>query len=390
MRTTRPSRVATWARELKSLRLGTALTTLALLIATPALADETSAYNAGIAAFEAGEFATAYAAWLPLAHSGDVNAQRNLGLLHQTGRGVTLDLGAAFYWYRLAAEAGNAPAANSVAMMYLAGDGLPSDYVAAGAWLTRAAAQGYGPAQLNLGLLYERGIGVEQDDRTALGWFVLAAENGQGTAVARITQIRSRLADAGARAPTRESRMAVQLSWAIVRGLTGVGNDVEVAALTQAAALNGVAASAAPAAEAPPALPTLGVLTPPVPAILLAEAAEALTGFNRIAAADRLVRGRAAFERGDGGIAMTALLPAAIAGDAESQFLVGRMYEAGIGVTADPAEAVAWLALAAIQGHIGAIAAEEGTGAKLDPEQLERATRLVAVRTSARRPTALP
>ncbi len=389
MMTTRPSRVATWARTSKSFGLGTALTIVALFIATPASADETSAYNAGVAAFEAGEFAAAYAAWLPLAQSGDVDAQRNLGLLHQTGRGVTLDLGAAFYWYRLAAEAGNAPAANSVAMMYLAGDGLPSDYVAAGAWLTRAAAQGYGPAQLNLGLLYERGIGVEQDDRTALGWFVLAAENGQSTAVARITQIRNRLADARAPAPTRESRMAVQLSWAIVRGLTGVGNDVEVAALTQAAALDGLAASPG-AAPGPPALPTLGVLTPPVPAILLAEAAEALTGFNRIAAADRLVRGRAAFERGDGGVAMTALLPAAIAGDAESQFLVGRMYEAGMGVPADPAEAVAWLALAAIQGHVGAVAAVEATGARLDPEQFERATRLVAARTSARRPTGVP
>ena len=383
---TRPSRVATWARELKSFGLGTALTVLALLIATPALADETSAYNAGVAAFEAGEFAAAYAAWLPLAQSGDVDAQRNLGLLHQTGRGVPLDLGAAFYWYRLAAEAGNAPSANSVAMMYLAGDGLPSDYVAAGAWLTRAAAQGYGPAQFNLGLLYERGIGFEQDDRAALGWFVLAAENGQGAAVARITQIRGRLADGGAPPPTRESRMAVQLSWAIVRGLTGIGTDVEVAALTQAAALDGAPDAAA---EAPP-LPILGVLTPPVPAILMAEATEALTGLNRIAAADRLVRGRAAFERGDGGAAMTALLPAAIAGDAESQFLVGRMYEAGMGVAADPAEAVAWLALAAIQGHIGAMAAVEGTGATLDPAQLERATRLAAARTPSRRAPGAP
>jgi TPR repeat protein len=69
---------------------------LALGIATPASADAESAYNAGVAAFEAGDFAKAYSAWLPLAHSGEVDAQRNIGLLHQTGRGVALDLGAAF------------------------------------------------------------------------------------------------------------------------------------------------------------------------------------------------------------------------------------------------------------------------------------------------------
>jgi TPR repeat protein len=292
-------------------------------------------------------------------------------------------------------------------MMYLAGDGLPSDYVAAGAWLTRAAAQSYGPAQFNLGLLYERGIGVEQDDRTALGWYVLAAENGQPAAVARITQLRGRIAETGERAPpTREAKLAVQLSWAIVRGLTGVGNDVEVAALTRATTLDGVAVSVVPVdgsdvapgerPDMPPQRPTINLLTPPVPAILLAEAAEARAGFNHVAAVDRAARGRGAFERGDGLVAMAALLPGAIAGDAESQFLVGRMYEAGLGVAPDPAEAVAWLALAALQGHAGALAAVEGAAAKLDAEQLERATRLTAARNPARPtpplgvPSALP
>ncbi|MBM3506803.1 MAG: sel1 repeat family protein [Alphaproteobacteria bacterium] len=240
---TRPSQVGSWARKLKFFGLGTALT-LALLPAIPAMADDNAAYNAGVAAFEAGEYAAAHAARLPLARSGDLDAQRNVGLLYQTGRGVPLDLGVAFYWYRLAAEAGNAPAANSVAMMYLAGDGLPSDYVAASAWLARAAAQGYGPAQFNLGLLYERGIGVEQDDQTALGWFVLAAENGQAGAIAHVTQPRDRLTQGGAvPPPTRQARMAVELAWAVVRGLTGVGADVEVAALRPAPAMDGVAAS---------------------------------------------------------------------------------------------------------------------------------------------------
>jgi len=114
--------------------------------------------------------------------------------------------------------------------------------------------------------------------------------------------------------------------------------------------------------------------------VLVAEAAEARAGFNRIALTERTGIGRTAFARGDGVAALGALLPAAIAGDAEAQFLVGRVYEAGLGVAADPSEAVAWMALAALQGHAGALAAVEAAGAKLDGDQLERATRLAAVR----------
>ncbi len=386
MPASRPS-LGYWARN----KLGTALLTLALPFATPALAaaeadPDLAAYNTGVAAFEAGEFRAAYAAWLPLAQSGDIDAQRNVGLLYQTGRGVPLDLGVAFYWYRLSAEGGNAASANSVAMMYLAGDGLPSDYVAAAAWLSRAASIGYGPAQFNLGLLYERGIGVEQDDQTALGWFVLAAESGQTGAIARITLLRSRLAElTAAPPPTRAARQQVELAWAIVRGLVSLQTDIEVATLRTTPAAGDTAATASDAGRS-----TLELLLPPVPPLLVAEAAEARAGFNRIALGDRIARGRTAFARKDGAAAMAGLLPAALAGDAESQFLVGRLYEDGIGVPIDLAEAIAWWAMAAVQGHAPAAAAVEAAGPRLDPAQLERATRLWAVRVPPATPPPAP
>lgn len=84
---------------------------------------------------------------------------------------------------------------------------------------------------------------------------------------------------------------------------------------------------------------------------------------------------------------MAGLLPAALAGDAESQFLVGRLYEDGIGVPIDLAEAIAWWAMAAVQGHAPAAAAIEAAGPRLDPAQLERATRLWAVHVQ---PATLP
>ena len=77
---------------------------------------------------------------------------------------------------------------------------------------------------------------------------------------------------------------------------------------------------------------------------------------------------------------MAALLPAALAGDADSQYLIGRLYEGGLGVPTDLAEAVSWWALAAVQGHGEAAAAVERVGAALDPPQVERVTRLWALR----------
>jgi TPR repeat protein len=362
-----PGRVRLWARNGW---IGTALLSVALLPATPTSAAEPSAYEVGVAAFEVGEFAAAYAAWLPLAHGGDADAQRNIALLLQTGRGVSQDRGAAFYWYRLAAEAGDAAAANSIAMMYLAGEGLASDYVAAQAWLLRAAESGFAPALYNLGLLYERGLGVDLNDRTALGWYVLAAEAGQPGGIDRVVATRNRLQRLGSTpGDSPQSRLSAELSWAIVRGLTAGEQPIR--------------------ANFPPETPPeavrpglLGALEPPAPALLVAEAADSRRGLNRIALADRARAGVAAISRSDWATALNALYGPAIGGDAEAQYLIGTLYAEGRGVEPDSAAAVAWWAQAATQGHAGAAAEVERLGAQLDPDQLDRAIRLWAARTT--------
>ena len=364
-----PGRVRLWVRNGW---IGTALLSVALLSATPTSAAEPSAYEVGVAAFEVGEFAAAYAAWLPLAHGGDADAQRNIALLLQTGRGVSQDRGAAFYWYRLAAEAGDAAAANSIAMMYLAGEGLASDYIAAQAWLLRAAESGFAPALYNLGLLYERGLGVDLNDRTALGWYVLAAEAGQPGAIDRVVATRNRLQRfGGTPGDSPQARLSAELSWAIVRGLT---------AGEQPAPAN---FPAPPETMPEPARPgLLGALEPPAPALLVAEAADSRRGLNRIALADRARVGVAAISRSDWAAALSALYEPAIGGDADAQYLIGMLYAEGRGIEPDPAAAVAWWAQAATQGHAGAAAEVERLGAQLDPDQFERAIRLWAARTT--------
>lgn len=98
----------------------------------------------GAAAYEAGDYGEAATIWRPLAEDGDPMAQFNLGLLHETGRGVAEDAAQAAAWYE------------------------------------RAARQGVTAAQYNLATLHQTGHGVPQDPAEALYWLEVAAQHGSG------------------------------------------------------------------------------------------------------------------------------------------------------------------------------------------------------------------
>ena len=67
-------------------------------------------YDEGFAAFERGDYETAFREWLPLAEAGNATAQYNLGLLYDKGQGVPQDDQEALRWWRKAAEQGLAEA----------------------------------------------------------------------------------------------------------------------------------------------------------------------------------------------------------------------------------------------------------------------------------------
>ena len=70
---------------------------LALLLwATPANAQ----FEAGVTAFERGDYRAALSTWVPLAQAGDARAQNNLGNMHQTGLGTSVNPAEATRWYR--------------------------------------------------------------------------------------------------------------------------------------------------------------------------------------------------------------------------------------------------------------------------------------------------
>lgn len=109
-----------------------------MLWAAAARAD----FTAGLAAFDAGDYATTLAEWRPLAESGDSAAQVGLAGLYLYGHGVRADAVEAMRWYRRAAEAGDAVAQLNLGDAYARGLGVPVDQVSAYVWLSLAAAQG--------------------------------------------------------------------------------------------------------------------------------------------------------------------------------------------------------------------------------------------------------
>ena len=68
---------------------------LALILACTLSAPAWAGFDEGLAAYERGDYETAYHEFRPLAEQGDAEAQNGLGVMYDTGQGVTLDYGEA-------------------------------------------------------------------------------------------------------------------------------------------------------------------------------------------------------------------------------------------------------------------------------------------------------
>ena len=146
-----------------------------MTLSSPVAAQD---FQKGLAAAQAGDFATALKEWTPLAEAGDVDAQYNLGIMYDNGYGVPQDYAEAVKWYRLAAEQGNVDAQYNLAIMYDNGKGVLQDDQEAIKWYRLAAEQGDVDAQNNLAVMYEYGNGVLQDNTMAHMWYNIASANG--------------------------------------------------------------------------------------------------------------------------------------------------------------------------------------------------------------------
>src|ERR1051325_9682305 len=116
------------------------------LLPAPTVAPETATAR-GAAAADRGDFAEALRWYRIAAEKGSAEAQFEIGVLYDTGQGVTQDPAEALRWYQRAADQGFAPAQVNIGASYEAGEGVPQDYGEAMRWLRNAADQGYALGQ---------------------------------------------------------------------------------------------------------------------------------------------------------------------------------------------------------------------------------------------------
>ena len=154
----------------------TAFAVLLVVLAAPAWAG----WDEGVAAYDRGDYATAFRELKPLAEQGDAVAQYHLGNMYRTGRGVPQDYAEAERWYRRAVEQGNASAQFNLGVKYY--NSLPQDYAEAAKWFRKAANQGNADAQYHLGVIYDKGYDLPQDYVQAHMWYSLAEAQGRTAA----------------------------------------------------------------------------------------------------------------------------------------------------------------------------------------------------------------
>jgi len=85
-------------------RIAIGLVAVALFVGS--LTAHAADFDAGVKAYELGDYATALRIMQELADQGDAEAQYNLGLMYENGQGVTQDYVQAQMWFTLAAARG--------------------------------------------------------------------------------------------------------------------------------------------------------------------------------------------------------------------------------------------------------------------------------------------
>ena len=121
-----------------SLRFPIAFVLSFVCLVVPAWAD----FQAGMDAYNRGDYGTAFRVWRPLAEQGDANVQVLLGILYEKGQYGLQDSVQAVLWFEKAAAQGNANAQVRLGALYEPGKGVPQDIVQAYKWYTLGEANG--------------------------------------------------------------------------------------------------------------------------------------------------------------------------------------------------------------------------------------------------------
>jgi len=149
-------------------------------LSTAGIARERGVIDAGACPFASAALCLLFGR----SESGDIEAQRQIGIAYLTGRDVPRDEAEAARWLRRAAEGGSVEAQTDYGELQLHSETTMHEHTRAGTpaeaavWFRLAAEQGGARAQTHLGTLYANGRGVPRDPAVAFAWFKRAAEQG--------------------------------------------------------------------------------------------------------------------------------------------------------------------------------------------------------------------
>jgi uncharacterized protein len=294
-------------------------------------------WEQGQAAYDDGDFVSAFNIWQAEAKKGDELSQFNLGVMYSRGQGTEKNASRALEWYMRSAKQGYAPAQFNLGTVFLQGVFTAKDEQKAAAWWKMAAEQGFVQAQFNLAGLYCQGIGVPRDIEQCKFWYGRAASNGDTNARKLLDRIKQSELVPKAEQETENTAGSVIATTASEKKQS-VGKKTEHAAVKVKSTEN---------------------------QLLLAQAEKSLseqkhsengekkTAVRRISAQQQvqLSKAQAAFTRNNYMRSHDLWLPLAESGIAEAQYSLGFLYQSGWGPERDLLQAVEWYTRAAEQNE---------------------------------------
>ena len=147
-------------------------------------------FDRGVAAYDAGDYATAFRIFSELATNFDLGAMRNVALMERDGLGTAKDPKAAEDLMEKVARRGLPTAQSDLGVMLMDGAAGPPDEKAALPWLVKAAQAQHPTAQFRLGELYEEGVVVPKNDTVAELLYGTAARHGVTGAAQRLMALK--------------------------------------------------------------------------------------------------------------------------------------------------------------------------------------------------------
>ena len=151
-------------------------------------AEVAAVFDAGVAAYDAGQYDQAYKIWSGIQNE-DLAAMRNMAMMLRKGQGVSKNPKKARRIYERAAKAGLVNAQADLADMLLHGEAGPPDPKRALPYLEAAAAANHPVAQYELAQFYETGELVPKNLTIARNLYVSAASRGVGQARDRLAAL---------------------------------------------------------------------------------------------------------------------------------------------------------------------------------------------------------